>query len=79
MDLNREPRSKFIHITHLAYVRRGRDVASNNEVTDDTRGSDDAVIRVLTVIATICKVDIECYGGTDGARTARTGGRGLSW
>ena len=51
----------------------------DNAGTDGTRGRDDVGVRVLTVIATICAVDIDCYGGTDGARTARTGGRGLSW
>ena len=59
------------------FLRAGARPPSNYSGTDGTSGRDDTGIRVPTVIATICKVDIDCYGGTDGARAARTGGRGL--
>ena len=47
------------------------------EVGDGVRGRDDTGIRVLTVIITICTVDIDCHGGTDGTtpRQSRGGTR----
>ena len=55
---------------------RGRS-SSSYLATDGTGGRGGAGIRRPGGHATICKVDIDCYGGTDDARAARTGGRGL--
>ena len=69
LDLTVKPDYSYGH-----HTPRGR---VQVEVGDGVRGRDDTGIRVLTVIITICTVDIDCHGGTDGTtpRQSRGGTR----